>query len=158
MDIIQADFSKDSHTRAILNLLNIYAKGITGGREGLSDYTKKNLINELKLRPNCLVLLAFDNSTPAGLMIGFEGFSTFACKPLLNIHDIVVAPEYRRQGLAVQLLKRAEMISSEKDYCKITLEVLEGNEAAKSVYLKFGFEPYELNHEMGRALFWEKKL
>jgi hypothetical protein len=28
----------------------------------------------------------------------FEGFSTFACKPLLNIHDIVVAKEDRGCG------------------------------------------------------------
>jgi ribosomal protein S18 acetylase RimI-like enzyme len=105
-----------------------------------------------------LVILAFENNIPAGLLIGFEGFSTFQCKPLLNIHDFVVAPNYRGQGLALKLLEKAESIAKEREYCKLTLEVLEGNGSAKSVYRKFGFEPYKLNTKMGKAFFWEKKL
>jgi len=156
--IQKADLSNDLHAIAILDLLNIYAKDLVGGGEELQRFAKENLIDTLKERQGCLVLLAFENSIPAGLMIGFEGFSTFMCKPLLNIHDFVVAPNYRGQGLALKLLEKAETISKERDYCKITLEVLEENKAAKSAYLKFGFEPYQLSPKMGKAYFWEKKL
>ncbi len=45
-----------------------------------------------------------------------------------------------------------------RDCCKLTLEVLEGNHIAQAAYTKFGFSGYELDPEMGRALFWEKKL
>ena len=40
----------------------------------------------------------------------------------------------------------------------MTLEVLEGNDRASKIYLEFGFNPYELNSEMGRAMFYEKKI
>lgn len=44
------------------------------------------------------------------------------------------------------------------DCCKLTLEVLEGNKLAQQVYRRFGFQGYELDPKMGRALFYEKKL
>jgi len=158
INIVETDLSNNTHASAIITLLNLYAMDLMGGGEELQSIVKKNLVPTLKERQDCLVLLAFANSTPAGLLIGFEGFSTFQCKPLLNIHDFVVALKYRGQGLALKLLEKAEVIASEREYCKLTLEVLEGNESAKSVYHKFGFKPYQLNPKMGKAFFWEKKL
>ncbi len=42
--------------------------------------------------------------------------------------------------------------------CKITLEVFEGNSIAQNSYQKFGFEGFELNPKMGKALFWQKNI
>ena len=39
-----------------------------------------------------------------GLIDCFAGFSTFAAKPLLNVHDIVVHASRRGQGIAQALL------------------------------------------------------
>jgi ribosomal protein S18 acetylase RimI-like enzyme len=104
------------------------------------------------------VLLAFVDGVPAGLVIGFEGFSTFACKPLLNVHDVFVAARFRGRGLAGRMLARVEEIAKQRGCCKLTLEVLEGNAVAQSVYRKFGFSGYQLDPQLGKALFWEKKL
>ena len=38
----------------------------------------------------------------------FVGFSTFAASPLINIHDLHVEPEWRRQGVARLLLEAVE--------------------------------------------------
>jgi ribosomal protein S18 acetylase RimI-like enzyme len=56
------------------------------------------------------------------------------------------------------MMKKVEEMARNRSCCKITLEVLEGNEVAKSSYKKFGFSGYELNPRMGRALFWEKSI
>ena len=56
------------------------------------------------------------------------------------------------------MLEKVEQIAIERGCCKLTLEVLEGNQAAQNSYQKFGFSAYELDPEMGRALFWDKKL
>ena len=87
-----------------------------------------------------------------------EGFSTFVCKPLLNIHDVYVSPDFRGQGIAGQLFADAESIAKSRGCCKLTLEVLQGNTRAQAVYTRLGFSGYELTPEMGHALFWEKKL
>ncbi|MBA1330674.1 GNAT family acetyltransferase, partial [Candidatus Endoriftia persephone str. Guaymas] len=77
-----------------------------------------------------LSLLAFIDDEPIGLINAFEGFSTFQCRPLLNIHDIIVIPRFRQQGAARQMLQRLEQIAIERGCCKLTLEVLERNLAA----------------------------
>ena len=156
--ILVADLSSTPHAEAIVYLLNEYAKDEMGGGSELSDFTKKNLVSELKKRPGVYVILAFVDSKPAGMAICMEGFSTFACKPLLNIHDIVVVHGHRGRGLSRKLLAKAEEIAISKGCCKLTLEVLEGNAIAQAAYKACGYSGYELSPQTGKALFWQKKL
>jgi ribosomal protein S18 acetylase RimI-like enzyme len=158
IDVRDADLRNPSHASALLALMEVYARDPMGGGHGLSDFTRAHLIEALASRPSAHVILAFAQQEPAGLLIGLEGFSTFACRPLLNIHDLVVADRYRRQGVARRLLERAEVIARRLGCCKLTLEVLEGNRAAQAAYERAGFQPYQLDPAMGRAQFWEKRL
>ncbi|KJH69594.1 GNAT family N-acetyltransferase [Aliterella atlantica] len=158
MEIVQADLSLPAHAQATIQLMDAYALDEMGGGQGLSDYVLANLPSELAKRKSAHVILAFVDAEPAGLVVCLEGFSTFACQPLLNIHDVIVASPYRRRGLSKLLLHKAEEIALNLGCCKLTLEVLEGNHVAQSAYKAFGFKGYELNPQMGKALFWEKKL
>jgi GNAT superfamily N-acetyltransferase len=153
-----ADLSNPVHAQAIVYLLNEYAKDPMGGGEELSAFVKANLISEMAKRPTVYAILAFVNGKPVGLANCVEGFSTFACKPLLNIHDMVVLAEYRGQGISSQLLKKAEELANSLGCCKLTLEVLEGNKTAQAAYTANGFVGYQLVSEMGQAMFWQKKL
>ena len=153
-----ADFSNPTHAQAIVFLLNEYAKDPMGGGEPLSAFTQANLVSEMAKRASIHVVLAFVDGKPAGLVNCIEGFSTFACKPLMNIHDIVVLAEYRGKGISSQLLKKAEDIAKFLGCCKLTLEVLEGNKLAQAAYIANGFAGYELDPVMGRAMFWQKKI
>lgn len=155
--IQNADLADQAQAEAVVFLLDAYARDPMGGGHGLSEYTKSHLAEELQSR-NAVVLLAYVDGKPAGLTNCFEGFSTFQCKPLLNIHDIAVLPEYRRRGIASRLLEEVEAIARERGCCKLTLEVLEGNKAAQAAYARFGFDGYQLDETTGKALFWEKKL
>lgn len=157
-DLIVADVLDPTHASALVDLLNQYAMEEAGGGRALSPEVKKNLASTLAKRTDTVILIAYHQNTPAGMVIAFEGFSTFACKPLLNIHDVIVAKPYRGRGLADRMLARIEEIGRSRGYCKLTLEVLEGNAAARKVYSRAGFQGYQLDPIMGRALFWEKKL
>jgi ribosomal protein S18 acetylase RimI-like enzyme len=158
IEIIEANPTTPSHAAAIVQLMDEYARDPMGGGQGLSEEVKSNLPMALSKRSNAHVILALAELEPAGLIICFEGFSTFACRPLLNIHDVIVSGSYRGQGIAKRLLNQAEVIARRLDCCKLTLEVLEGNAIAQSAYKSAGFNGYQLNPEMGHALFWEKKL
>jgi ribosomal protein S18 acetylase RimI-like enzyme len=153
-----ADLNIPEHVSAVVYLLNEYAKDAMGGGEPLSAFTQANLVKEMAKRPAIHVVLAFVDGKPAGLINCIEGFSTFACKPLLNIHDVVVAADYRGQGICSQLLQKAEEIAKSLGCCKLTLEVLEGNTLAQAAYTANGFAGYQLDPELGRAMFWQKKL
>lgn len=129
-----------------------------GGGEPLTESVKQNLVESLSNIPHAFSVLATVDEKPAGLINCFEGFSTFKCEPLVNIHDVTVVPEYRGLGISQKMLEKVEQIARTRDCCKLTLEVLSNNQAAKSAYSKFGFSDYELDPEAGTALFWQKSL
>lgn len=158
IQILSADLHNSDHSAAVLSLLTEYATDIMGGGEDLSQDVKRELIEKLRNLPNCVVLLAYEGDKPVALSISFESFSTFYAMPLLNIHDFVVVSSHRGKGIARLMLDRLEEIALMKGCCKLTLEVLEGNKRAQEVYTAFGFAPYELDENMGKAMFWHKKL
>jgi len=158
INIIQADYENEQHGKDLVMLLNAYALDPMGGGEALPDEVQKNLVATIAKRNDFLTLLCYVDDKPAGILNCVEGFSTFKCKPLLNIHDCGVLNEFRGLGLSQKLFHAVEKISKERGYCKLTLEVLEGNIVAQNAYKKLGFSGYELDEKMGKATFWEKVL
>ena len=158
MQILQAIYSDTLHAQAIVQLLDAYAQDPAGGGTPLSDFAKANLINELAKRPQAFTVLAFDGDAPVGLVNCIEGFSTFACKPLVNVHDVVVLTSHRGQRVGEQMLALAEKIAMLRGACKLTLEVLSGNRSAIKLYERIGFAGYQLDPALGNALFLQKWL
>ena len=156
--IVIADYQNADHQRALMSLLNGYATSKEGGGKSLTAYVQENLLSRLQQYPGAFSILAFVNDNPAGLVNCFETLSTFSCKSLINIHDVVTHSDYRRQGIASSMLDKVAEIATSRGCCKLTLEVLEGNIAAREAYLKLGFKAYQLDPELGQAMFWEKSL
>lgn len=158
INIVFADLTLDEHAVAFLTLMDVYANDPMGGGKALSDHTRSNLVAALLARTDVVILLAFHEQQTVGLMTCFEGFSTFFCQPLLNIHDVVVKSEWRGKGIGYQLLSKIQQVATARHCCKLTLEVLEGNTTARSLYQQFGFAPYVLDESCGQAQFWEKRI
>lgn len=154
--IIAVDYLNKQHASDLIYLLNYYANDPMGGGSELGVHVKRNLVSELAKIAGSLSVLCYVDDKPVGLVNCFEGFSTFKCQYLINIHDVVVLDAYRGLGLSQRLLEKVEEIAKNKGYCKLTLEVLEGNKSAQKAYMKFGFSGYELDPTKGKALFWEK--
>ena len=142
----------------LLYLIELYALDPMGGGGALPTEAKANLISGLQAVPHAFSFIASVDGKAAGLANCFWGFSTFAAKPLVNIHDLVVAPEFRGQGVAKALFAEIEATANAKGACKITLEVLSANEPAKALYTSLGYSGYALPPAEGTALFWQKEL
>lgn len=158
IEVFKADYLNDQHKKDISALLDKYAIDPMGGGKPLSEKVKDNLVTELSKIPHAFSVIAYVDGKAAGLINCFEAFSTFLCKPLINIHDVVVLNEFRGNGISQKMLSEVEEIAKSKGCCKVTLEVLSNNEVAKSAYSKFGFSGYELAPKAGQALFWQKNL
>jgi len=158
IELVQVHYTDDKHSNEIALLLNAYASDPMGGGNPLEKHVLKNISKELSKIPHALSIICYVNNMPAGLLNCFETFSTFSCAPLINIHDLIVLKEFRGLGLSQKLLEKVEEIALSKGCCKLTLEVLSGNEIAKSSYKKFGFNGYELDPKSGSALFWQKSI
>jgi len=156
--IAAVDLKNPAISAAWLDLLDEYARDPMGGGTGLSPYAKANLLRELAELPTFHAALAWQGDRVVGLIDCFTGFSTFAARPLLNIHDIVVRAAWRGQGVAQALLQWAEQRATELGCCKLTLEVLSNNARAMLAYERAGFVPYELDPAAGQALLLQKYL
>jgi ribosomal protein S18 acetylase RimI-like enzyme len=158
IETVRVRYDDPLHAAALVGLLDHYARDPAGGGEPLSDFVRNNLVDALAARPYVFSVLAFDGGVPVGLVNAIEGFSTFACRPLVNVHDVVVLQSHRGRGIAARLFAETEAIARERGACKLTLEVLSGNRAARSLYEKLGFADYQLDPAMGHAQFMQKWL
>ena len=124
IEVKVADYSDRNQAVDIGNLLDAYSKDQMGGSQPLPESVKSNFANELSKLPHAFSVICYVNDKPASLVNCFEAFSTFKCKPLINIHDVVVANEFGGSGLSQRMLEKVEEIAKFKGCCKITLEVL----------------------------------
>jgi ribosomal protein S18 acetylase RimI-like enzyme len=154
----RADYANADDAAALVMLLDAYASDPAGGGEPLGAFAKANLVRSLAARPQAYSVLAFDGVQPVGLVNCIEGFSTFACKPLVNVHDVAVVASHRGRGIAGQMLREAERIAIERGAVKMTLEVLSGNAPAMKLYQRIGYAGYQLDPAMGTAGFLQKWL
>ena len=162
--VVQADYANAIHADALVRMLDAYAQDPMGGGEALTDFARSHVVASLAALPFAFSVLAFageqddDASKAVGLVNCFAGFSTFACRPLVNVHDLAVLPGYRGQRIGERMLECVEAIARQRGACKLTLEVLQGNQRANWLYQRVGFSNYQLDPSMGQAQFLQKWL
>ena len=157
ISILDADLNDPSHQEAIRLLLNSYASDPMGRGRPLSNEVQRDLIDGLKTHPTTLVLLAFEDDRPVGIAVSFRGFSTFAARPLLNIHDLAVLSEFRGSGIGRKLLEETHRRATQLGCCKVTLEVREDNHRAQQLYRTLGYGRRNGDGEAA-MLFWETEI
>jgi ribosomal protein S18 acetylase RimI-like enzyme len=156
--VIEADLDAPRHQEAVVSLINAYARDPMGDGRDLPAEVRQRLIPGLRRHPTTLTFLAFDGERPAGIAVCFLGFSTFAARPLINIHDLAVIPEYRSQGVGRLLLEQVEAQGRKLGCCKLTLEVRDDNHHAQRLYQKLGFGGMPTAHGAVPNWFLQKSL
>ncbi len=152
-DLLLCDFTDPYHCESLCNLVNEYIANPMGGGILLSDRQKLHLLDGLESHPRAIVLFALYEEKIVGVINAFMNFSTFKCKPMINIHDIYVADNFRGKGLGRKLMRGIEEIARLQDCVKITLEVRMDNPVAQQLYISEGYG--EVSDPM---YFWTKIL
>lgn len=137
--IRQADFDDPADAVAIVDLIESYALEPQGGGKPLPADVKARIVPGMQAVTGAVTFLAFLDDEPVGAAICFQGFSTFAGKPLINVHDLSVRKEFRGRGIGSQLLRKVEEFASSRGCGKVTLEVREVNPLAERLYRRLGY-------------------
>jgi ribosomal-protein-alanine N-acetyltransferase len=87
-------------------------------------------------KPSSISLGAFDSETSE--LVGYLVISRYV--DAWHVMNVAVAPERRRQGIAVALFERLFQITSSDGRRGYTLEVRVSNEAAIRLYERLGFQ------------------
>lgn len=141
--IVEADLANPIHGEALVEIIDGFARDPGGQGEALSAHARENLVKGLADHPSATVLLALLDGRPIGAAVCVWGFSTFAGKPTVNVHDLAVLPAHQGRGAGRTLLGEIERRARERGCAKITLDVHDSNTGAKRLYRSFGFGPWE---------------
>lgn len=139
VSIRRADLDDPEDGDAIRELTDAYARDPMGGGEALPEDVQADLVDAMHEHGNVVVWLAEEDDQPRGILTGIVKFSTFAASSTLNVHDIAVLPDHRRQGIGARLLRAAERWAREEGLARMSLEVLDDN-PARRLYEREGFE------------------
>jgi GNAT superfamily N-acetyltransferase len=120
VEIVEADLDSADHQKAVLDLIDAYAMDPMGNGGPLPKHVKNVLIPGLKKHPTTLIFIAYAHHEAIGIAVCFIGFSTFAARPLINVHDLAVLPAYRRCGAGRMLLAAVERKARTLGCCKVT--------------------------------------
>jgi ribosomal-protein-alanine N-acetyltransferase len=103
--------------------------------EGAAHWTEEKYRETFKENgPRRLVMVAEDES-------GVQGFGVVQClHPECEVENLVVAPGMQRQGVGKRLVLSLIDLARSQGATIASLEVREGNEAARALYHSLGFK------------------
>lgn len=152
--ILQAvDLTNETHCQELVWLLDTYMRDEMGNGAPMPKELAPEILDGLKNHSGYLGFFAIANGEYAALANCNKNFSTFKAKPLLNIHDFIVHPDYRAKGVGRFLLDAIARFGQEHGFCRINLEVRHDNISAQKLYKKSGY-----NDCQPPMYFWEKTL
>jgi ribosomal protein S18 acetylase RimI-like enzyme len=146
-DIRVADLTRAWDRAALIAVLDGYARDPMGGAAALTPDVIASLPDKLAAVATARLWLAAGAADePAGVAVCFLGFSTFLAKPLLNLHDLAVAPAHRGRGLGRRLLDTVTEAARALGCGAVTLEVRDDNAVAQRLYRSAGFGANQAPH------------
>ena len=125
--IVPIDYTNESHVKDFRQMMNSYSMDPRISGEPMDPEILRVLPERMLKFGMTTTFVLYADGQPAGLANCIIGFSTFAAKNLLNIHDFYIDTKDRGQGLSQKLLARVEAYAREQQCCKLTLEVLDKN-------------------------------
>ena len=100
-----------------------------------SDPWSRRMLSE-HLENECAATLVA--ITPDGTVLGYAGLLVVLDEGYIT--NVAVCPDYRRQGIAGELLSVFQRFAEGKQLAFLTLEVRESNAPARALYTKYGYK------------------
>ena len=149
----RVDLDNENHCVQLIRLLDVYMSDEMGNGIAMEQSMARKIVGGLKNHPSYVGFFVQVGGQYAALANCNRNFSTFKARPLINIHDLIVHPDFRKMGIGKFLLDSIASFAREIDCCRINLEVRSDNLKAQKLYHKCGY------HECFPSMFfWEKNL
>ncbi len=141
IDVWVCDFADADDRADFARLMTEFAAEPVSASAHLGAAHFERVAGDLARRAGTLVLLAArgDSRVTEGVLLAFEGYSSFAPGPLFNVHDVHVSPRARGAGVGTALLETLAALGREHGMTKITLEVSSTNADAIRLYRRLGY-------------------
>lgn len=156
--VVRADLSRSDHGEALVALLDEFVRDPAVAGRPLPEDVRNRVVGAMRSHPTLSAWLAYEGDAVVGFAVGIQSFSTFAARPVMNVHDLGVREAARGRGVGYALMAAMEQVAREAGCCKLTLEVRADNGRARAFYHRFGFGDFEPGAEPVPTLFLEKRI
>ena len=150
---VEVDLNNENHCAQLLRLLNEYMEDEMGFGKSMPKELGPKIIQGLNNHLAYIGFFVCIENEFAALANCNLNFSSWQAKPIINIHDFIVSPNFRKQGVGLFLLDEIAKHAKGKGYCRINLEVRHDNIKAQDLYRKSGFVECDPPN-----YFWERKI
>lgn len=134
------NFIKDTYKLLDSTMMNLLKQLMDIGESDEDEQHSNQYWEDLICEKTGYILIAFQEEKPAGMAIVEKMEEQEA-----HLEDLLVWPDFRKQGIGELLVKEAKNFASKKGYKKMSLNVLSNNESAKHLYKKQGFKEVKIS-------------
>lgn len=126
-------------------LKTLYEEGFEGSTGDLHCMTAR-FEEVIRNNPNYCILCARINDRVVGSVMGVVCYELFgSCKPFMVVENVAVLKDFRRKGIARQLMVELEVYARQFD-CSTILFVSSGHrKAAHALYESLGYSEDKVN-------------
>jgi len=110
------------------------------------------LVSESKVQAIATLELSLRNIPHSKSGRSWDNWGNWQTSPYPYIANLAVHPQWRRQGVAAELLKSVEQTAIKWGFRQIYLHVLENNQPARQLYHSLGYQLYRVDPEFS---FWQ---
>lgn len=108
--------------------------GIQSNKTTSKEFIKLRLMND-----ESVIFVAYEDNVACGFAQLYFTFSSLAMSSIIILNDLYVSKEYRKKGIATQLMKAVKDFAISESYSSITLCTSSRNSIAQSLYEKEGY-------------------
>ena len=101
---LQVDIYNEEHCLHLIRLLDTYMQDEMGNGTPMPEELAPRILDGLRNYPGYLGFFATVDGEYAALANCNKNFSSFKARPLINIHDFIVHPDFRGKGVGLFLL------------------------------------------------------
>ena len=99
----------------------------------------RDFIAERIEKQDSVILVAMDKGTAVGFTQLYPSFSSVGMRHIWILNDLYVAQEFRRRGVARELMDKAHRFAKEDGAAQVILATQKNNDTAQSLYEKMGY-------------------
>jgi aminoglycoside 3-N-acetyltransferase I len=124
---------------------------LQGGLPAVAEFRASRRNEDWLAQPHTYALIALWGDHPAGYAVAVRLPKADARRGFLFVDELLVLPQFRRQGVATGLLGHIEQLARTLGLAGVRLLARPENEAARGLYQRAGFQE-------SASLFCEKRL
>lgn len=137
---MQIRLAKESDYKELMNLYGLFLDN----RDRFTNLDNDSFSRVLD-NPNNAIYVAEDS----GKLIGFATLSVRNVirypKPIGELDELFVSEEYRKQGVAKQLMEKIETAARENNCCRMFIDSRFESEASHNLYVTIGYTKFGYN-------------